>query len=618
LFKQQCHRLILNFPIIHSFHHSFLHSFNPSIIPSFIPSITQSMKINRLRLTLLLLLFGLGLEQHSLWAQQTGSLDELQPVTRTLALKNVTLIPAPGQQVSGATLVIKDGLIKAAGQDVQIPAGARILPADSMFVYAGFIEGLSHTGIPKEDEDRSATRSRESARERAQINPANPPYERAGIQPDRGVRELLDPSDKSLSSMRKLGFTAAHVIPRGQMLPGQGSLILLKGKDAREMILMENISQSASFQGARRVYPATPMAVMAKFRQLYRQAELAQQHQAHFSEAPGGMARPTYDQVISALFPLLNQQQPLFFLTENAQETWRAFQLQQELGFSMVPANLKEGWELVEKLKDQGTPVCLSLDLPDADKVKEVTIDEEASELTRELQKEQQALIARQKESIKQHQAQAATLAKAGVAFSLATLDLKAKDFRDHLRAMMAQGLSEDQALAAFTTAPAKMLGAEKVLGTVEPGKIANLVVSDKPYFGEEKANVRMVLVEGEVFEFEVKKKRKGDANVKVEVLGKWSYLAEIPGRETEGTLIIEGEPGSYSGRLERENGSVELQQVTVDGNILSFSYSVSGGGRTYDIEVEVEIEGDTFEGTYSVGTFGSFPMSGERIGGPE
>ena len=174
------------------------------------------------------LLLGLPLQQ--LVAQ--GS-DNLKPVNRTYALTDVHIMQAPGKDLGMGTVLIKDGLIVGVGSNISIPADAQRIKADSMYVYAGFIEGVSHTGVPKPKADRN--------RARAKV-PGNPPNELAGIMPERSVKELLKADDKSVSAMRAMGFTAAHVVPHGNPLPGQGAIILLDGKSADEMLFMETDS----------------------------------------------------------------------------------------------------------------------------------------------------------------------------------------------------------------------------------------------------------------------------------------------------------------------------------------------------------------------------------------
>ena len=85
---------------------------------------------------------------------------------------------------------------------------------------------------------------------------------RAGIEPNLSVRDKLDPEHGSIEALRNQGFTAAHAVPRGRMLPGGGAVVLLHGDSADDMILAADVSMFAQFQGGRGVYPGTPMAKM--------------------------------------------------------------------------------------------------------------------------------------------------------------------------------------------------------------------------------------------------------------------------------------------------------------------------------------------------------------------
>lgn len=565
-------------------------------------------------LSLALCLF-LGLPVQQLVAQGSGN---LKPVNRTYALTNVNIMQAPGKSLGMGTVVIKDGLIMAVGTNVSIPADAQRIKADSMYVYAGFIEGVSHTGVPKPKTDRN--------RPRVEV-PGNPPNNIAGIMPERSVKELLKADDKSISAMRALGFTASHTVPHGNPLPGQGAVILLDGKSADDMIFMENTSLFSTLQGNRGVYPGTVIGVMAKFRDLYRNAELSKAHAEKYTSNPIGKARPNNDRVLTAFYPSIDKKQNIFFHTQNLSTAFRALKLQKELGFNLTLVELKEGWELIDKIKSSGTTVFLSTDLPKKPEAKKED-KEEGKEMTMG-EKEVEALEARKAEWYKKYAAQAAMFQEAGITFGLSNLEVSGKDIKSNLRTMIEHGLSEDAALAALTTGPAELLGLSSVMGTVEKGKMANLVVSDMPYFNE-KSQVRYVFVDGSMYKYEAKAKKKkkskggaepsGESNMAA-VLGEWSFEAETPGQSGTGTITFTEENGSIVGTLESDQGPGEVQDldnVILDGNDLSFSMSIDGGGQNITIEISVVLDGESFEGDMEVGSFGSFPIKGERTSTPE
>ena len=556
-----------------------------------------------------------------LWAQTNN--DELRPVTRTYALTQATVVTEPGKMIEGATVVIKDGLITAIGKNVKIPIDAQVVKADSMYIYAGFIEGLSHTGIPKAEAQEGGRGGRGGQQAPQVKDPGSPPNDLAGITPEKALAESLKPGDKSIADMRKLGFTAANVVPTGQMLPGQGALILLHGNNADKMILKDQTAFFSQLTGARRMYPATVIAVIAKWRELYRQAELAQAHEKAYKKSPSGMSRPSYDPVLQAFYPVINKEQSVFLKASDVKSAYRALALQKEFDLPMVITELKQGWHVADELKKRNIPVLLSMDLP-ADKKgkggKKGDKKKAEGEKDDPFKAEREALEKRKMKALKEHWTQAGNMEKAGVTFGFSTLDVKSKDVKANLRKMIENGLSEDAALAALTTTPAKMLGVSDMLGTVATGKIANLVVTDQPYF-EEKSNVRYVFVEGNKFEFEAKKPaKKGDPNAKVAVAGKWTYSFEAMGQNMDGILELVDNDGDISGSITNTamGNKSTIETAELNGNELSFSIKIDGGGQTVTIEYNLVIEGDNMEGTVSAGQFGTFDLEGERIGTPD
>jgi hypothetical protein len=206
----------------------------------------------------------------------------------------------------------------------------------------------------------------------------------------------------------------------------------------------------------------------------------------------------------------------------------------------------------------------------------------------------------------------AATLHEAGLQFGFTTREAKPGDVRKNLRTMIEEGLPEQTALAALTTRPASLLGLDNRLGTVEEGKIANLVVTDGSYFAED-TKVQHVFVDGQLYDYTSEEEGEISGDVSA-VVGTWSYTIESPQGELSGTLTIEGDQSGLEGTFTGPQGDEQdLQSVSFDGTTLSFSFSSPRGS----ISVTVTVEGDTFEGTAS-GEFGSFPITGERTSAPE
>jgi imidazolonepropionase-like amidohydrolase len=553
-----------------------------------------------------------------------GSAPDFKPATRTYALTNATVIVKPGQTIPQATVVIKDGLIHAVGANLPVPADARVIKADSMFVYAGFIDALSYAGIPQRREEAPSAMGQPGQQRPRTPNAANPSNEEAGIQPEVKAREVVSAKEPSLADLRKLGFTTAHIVPQGRMLPGSGAVFLLDGNTADEMLVKDQTSLFATLNGARSVFPSTVIGVMAKFRELYIQAQQAKAHENAYALNPAGMVKPNTDKSLQAFYPVLEKKMPVFYVAEDVKALHRVMTLQQDLGFPLVMAGLKQGWYVVDMIKSKNIPVILSADLPKAKEAPKPGAKKAGEEAKKDPEVEQ--LEARAAEEMKKLESQAAVFAGKGVSFGFGSFNGKTAEMRENFRRMIKNGLTEDQALAALTTTPANMLGLSQGMGTVEKGKMANLTVCDKPYFTE-KSNVRMVFVNGNLFEYEVPRQNPPAAASAAPApgagrnaaVGEWAYQINADGQSYDGVMTLKENNGNVTGiwssnQLPGDNPITDVQQK---GNQLNFSSSLNMGGQSMGLDFEITVEGDTFSGRVKVGAFGTFDVKGSRKNTP-
>jgi hypothetical protein len=531
---------------------------------------------------------------------------ELAPVTRTYALTNVNIIQAPGRKVDMGTVVIKDGLIKAVGKGIAIPAEAIVIKADSMYIYAGFIDGMTRAGV---------NRPKEETRERVK-DPGNPTPERAGITPHQDVRFALNPADKPMEELRSLGFTTLQVVPYGNLLPGQAAIVLTSGKTADQMLLLGRSSMYSELTGANGVYPGNLLGVMATWRDLYRKAVQAKSYEAMYASNRSGLERPVSDRNLEAFYPVIDQRQAVIFKTENLLDVNHVLTLKKDLGFQAVLADVKNGWPIINQIKGSGAKTFLSLDLPEEVKKDDKKKDEKKdATVSAAAQAEKDGLEKRKAESIQSYAAQAGAFQKAGILFGFSSMSAKTKDIPANLRRMIAAGLTEDAALAALTTNPAQLLGLSDRMGTVDNGKMANLVVTEKPYFNE-KSKVRYVFVDGAMYKMDVKEPKKGDPNAKVDVDGTWSTVTESQqGGRMEGKLTFKKEGSGYSGKVSggRLPSPIDMTEVTLDGDALTFKYTMTFGTNTFTVVGEVTVEGDSFKGTLSFGGNRTAPIEGTK-----
>ncbi len=429
---------------------------------------------------------------------------DIPTVSNVVAIQGARIVQAPGRVIESGTVVFRDGVIEAVGRRVEIPYDASIIDGTDLTIYAGFIDGLTNVGVPEPEEDTEAPPPVPDR--------GNPTFERAGITPEKDVRILLDPSDESVEAHREIGFTTVHTVPYGRMLPGTSAVALLTGDDAADMIYSSTAATMFKFQGARGVYPGTPMGIMAKFRQIYKEAERRRHLESMYQEDPVGMVRPPYDPVHSAFIPIIEGDQRVFAFTDDALEIHRALKLKEELGIDMVIAGLSAGFDAIDHISETAVPVALTLGVPEKPKwaaeIKTDSLDQILGSYTdetrtatfRDVEAERRNLEAKQLISRARYIGMPAAYEEAGIPFAFTSYGVRTCDITSNLSEFIEGGLSEDAALAALTTNASDLLGLSASMGTVEVGKMANLIVTAGNVFDKE-TKVKFVFVDGHKYE---------------------------------------------------------------------------------------------------------------------
>ena len=281
--------------------------------------------------------------------------------------------------------------------------------------------------------------------------------------------------------------------------------------------------------------------------------------------------------------------------------------------------------DALETVKAGKFPVILSLTLPTkedaADKKKDAKgkddakPKEEAKEEVKEKKEtspEVEALKLKKEEAIKAYEAQAGKLEKAGIPFAFSVMDTKVADISKNLQRMIEGGLTSDGALAALTTSPASMLGLSKTHGTIENGKIANLVFMDKPFF-EKESKIKMVMVEGKLFEGITKDKPAPGEKSTIE--GNWSYTTIIQASNETGVLKLKKTASGYSGVIvSDQNPSSEnvINDLTIkDQTLTGYITMVDNGNMRVDFELA--FDGAKFSGKLNLAGIGKLDISGTK-----
>lgn len=521
---------------------------------------------------------------------------------RIFAITDVRIIAAPGQVLESATVVLRNGLIESVGEDVTAPPDARIIVGQGGWsVYPAFIDAASSVAL--ESEPTNGPPGRPNGNNDKQL--PGSPHELESVHPEQAVVDQLDVTHTSVERHRELGFAVAHVLPDKGVFRGESAVILLRNAPARELILADRLSQvialeTSSFMA--RKYPSSSIGAVATVRQTLLDAQRQLIWNERFAANPVGMRHPEYRSSDAPLFAMLRGERFVVFVSEKNLDPGRfnAFTTEFSLHAMTVAVGLEHR---LDDLRAADMPILLPLELPEEPDLDDT--DERRETTLREMQ------------GLVRAPGLPMALAKANMEFAFVTAGMKsARDFTENLAAVVEAGLSPEQALAAITTTPARLLGLDNRLGTIEPGKQANLLVVEGDLFTD-KPELRHLFVDGYHEEIEAEESI-GDPNAVVDPRGTWEVTTEVMGRSSESTWTITGSENNYRGFSESSRaGKSHFRKVGLRGNALTVVNETSRG----EIDITVVVTDETFAGeTTMESPRGSVKMEieGRRISGPE
>jgi len=485
-----------------------------------------------------------------------------QNTPRVHAFVNATIVVSPGVRIEKGTVVIRDGVIEAVGKDVTIPADARIWNYEGKILYPGFIDSYTHLGLPKAKKQNAGMTPVPFGGNKKQ-KPKGSVHWNPRVQSQFDVTEVISPDPKSFQEMRKNGFTTALVVPEKGVFRGKSALLQIgKGKPG-ELIVRKNIAQHFAFEygGFRdRQYPGSLMGAIALMRQTLYDAQWYDKAWRAYQLNPVGQVPPETNLALEALKEVISRKVPVIFEVSDDLNFLRALKISREFGFNMIVKGSGYEYREVDKIRAANVPVILPINFPQKLDIKS---PEEALNVS--LEKLQHWEVAPQNP---------ARLANAGIPIALTSSGLKKKsDFFARLRQAIENGLSEDQALAALTLNPAKILGVEKEFGSIAPGKVANLILADGNIFDKD-TQILDVWVGGE--RFEITPVPAADPR------GKWEVSLTLPDTTFEQIrLNIEGKYNQLKGSLEINGKKIPLKNVRLELQRLKLSFAGDSLGQS-------------------------------------
>jgi len=405
----------------------------------------------------------------------------------TWALTNARILTVTGTTIDRGTVVIREGLIAAVGATVAVPAGARVLDLSGKTVSPGFIDLLSSIGAPVVQAP--------AGRGGGGGGPPPAPGGSAtptGLDPAASVLDDLAAPAADVNAARSAGITAVLAAHGRGAFRGQSALLPLHDSVSAAATIRFPVAAHLGYESAGfGQYPGSLMGVISVQRQTLYDAQHQAKIEARYAADPRGLARPVRDPGLAALIPVVEGSLPAFVAANRENEIRRAAALGKEFGLRLVVAGATEAWRATGVLTDVG--LVVSVNYPQAAAVtgwsyrgsRRHPLDDSTTAAA-----EAQASI----------EGNAAALHRSGRRFALASGGTRGREFVANVRKAIARGLPADVALAAMTIRAAELAGVERSLGSIETGKIANLVITDRFPLADS-AVVSGVFVDGRRYE---------------------------------------------------------------------------------------------------------------------
>ncbi|HXY24578.1 MAG TPA: amidohydrolase family protein [Candidatus Acidoferrum sp.] len=401
------------------------------------------------------------------------------------AITHAKAFTLAGSPIEDCTIVIRDGKIAAVGAMVEVPQGAQVIDAKGLQVYPGFFDSITQMGLS----EISAVGATVDSSETGNYNP------------DVVAATAVSPSSEHIPVTRASGITEVMAVPasggmdffggRG-ILGGQASAIHLAGWTVDEMLLKKSAAMVlnwpqietetfdfSTFSRKEKPYTEAKQEYDKQVNELTDWLDRAR----HYSQAmeKGSIAKYDRDLKLEALAPVLRGEMPLLVFADRSRDIRNAVEFCDKQKLKIILAGGSEAYKVKDLLRSKDIPVILRpmLSLP----------DEEDDPYDRLL-------------------SQPAELAAAGVKFAIASFDNSfSRRLGQNAANAVAHGLAYDEALRAVTINPAQIFGLGSQIGTLEQGKLANLIVTNGDPL-ELTTDVKYLFVKGQLTSMENKHHR--------------------------------------------------------------------------------------------------------------
>ena len=516
---------------------------------------------------------------------------------QSYAISNARIVTVSGAAIERGTVVIRDGLIEAVGANITPPADAKVFDANGATVYPGFFDAGTNLGLPGPQRPAPGQSGPAGASAQPTPNVSNYPD---GLRPEDIAALELSAAPGPYESSRNAGFTTVLTTGRTGIFNGQSAIINLAGDSVSEMIVRSPAALHISFATISGRYPGSLLGMMSATRQMFYDARRYKELQQMYAKDPRGLRRPDADRSLEALIPALDRQMPVVFHANREMEIVRALELAKEFNLRLIIMGGQEAGKVIDRLKAADASVILSLNLPKRTASASADADPEPLELLRFRADAPKT---------------AGLLRSAGIPFAFHSGGLtNLGDFFTNAGKVVEGGLPRDAAVRGLTLGAAEIFGIADRTGSIEVGKMANLVVVRGDLFDRTRT-VTHVFVDGELFEPKAPAApAPGTGTAPAAIGGKYTITVEVPGQPMPGTLVLAPQQGNVlTGSLETALGPATARDGKVMGNSFEFSTTVILEGQEMVIFVRGTVTGNAVSGTVE-SPQGTVPFSGTKI----
>jgi imidazolonepropionase-like amidohydrolase len=385
------------------------------------------------------------------------------------AITNARIVTVTGPVIENGTVVLADGKITAVGASVTVPSGAKTIDARGLSVYPGMIDSGTEVGLTEISSVAGTVDTTEIGDNNANIH----------------VDVALRPDSSHIAVARVNGITTVLAEPRGGLIAGQSALINLDGWVPKEMVLKSPAAMHITWPGANAAgfefggFQGQRRSVTEARREQDRQVDLLKKilrQAAAYADAKdarekdASLPRQDVDLKLEALIPVVRGRLPVVILAGAERDIKNAIAFADEMKIKMILAGGIEAYKVAGQLKAKNIPVLIGPVL---------------------------RMPANEDDPYDMQFANAGLLSNAGVKIAFQTLDsAHVRDLPYHAGMAAAFGLGKEAALKAVTINPAEIFGVADRIGSIEPGKIANIIVTDRDPL-EVLTQVKYLFIEG-------------------------------------------------------------------------------------------------------------------------